>query len=156
MPWWPEDEWRRRWDGEDCGLCADAHLPTNPFGELIVATEWSYLRLAANQTHAGYCVAVARRHAPELHHLTPAERSGFWGDVAALGQAIGDVLQPVKLANLSMGFRMPHVHCHVIPQYPADDPLGPLDPQAGDVRLAPEAWAERIDALRARFLALVT
>ena len=30
----------------------------------------------------------------------------------------------------------------------------PIDPQAGDVRLAPDAWAERLAALRSRFLAL--
>ena len=154
MPWWPDDVWERMCAGVDCAMCGDAHLPHNEFGDLIVATEWSYLRLGANQTHAGYCVAIARRHASELHHLTADERRGLWDDVARLDQAIAEVLQPVKLAHLSMGFRIPHVHCHVVPQHREDDPFGPIDPQAGDVRLAPDAWAERLAALRSRFLAL--
>lgn len=154
MAWWPEDQWQRMWDGDDCGMCRDAALPSNPFGDLIVETDWSYVRLGINQTQAGYSVVVAKRHTPELHHLTPAERCGFWNDVAVLGQVIADQLDPVKLANLSMGFRMPHVHCHVLPQYRDDDPFGPLDPQAGDVRLSPSAWQERLTSLRTGFLAL--
>src|SRR4051794_12344499 len=100
------------WAGDGCAMCADAPLPTNPFGDLIVETDWSYVRLARNQTRAGYSVVIAKRHAPELHFLSPAELSGFWSDAATIGEVISDQLRPVKLANLVMGFRMPHVHCH--------------------------------------------
>ena len=34
MAWWLEDEWRRMWDGDECEMCADAPLATNPSGEL--------------------------------------------------------------------------------------------------------------------------
>lgn len=71
MPWWPEDEWRRMWNGDECSMCADAPLPTNPFGDLILETDWSFIRLCRNQTQAGYSVVIAKRHAQELHHLTP-------------------------------------------------------------------------------------
>ena len=73
-------------------MCCDAHLDTNPFGDLIAETPSSYVRPWVNQTQAGYVVVVATRHAPQIHHMTPAERSGFFGDVAAIGEAISVVL----------------------------------------------------------------
>src|SRR5438067_13096656 len=115
MPWWPEDEWQRMKEGVDCGLCADAAIPSNPFSDLVLETPWSFIRLNKNQTHAGYTVVIAKRHVPELHDLSTDERCGFTNDVAAAGRAIAALFQPVKLANLSMGFRIPHYHCHVYP-----------------------------------------
>lgn len=154
MPWWPADDWRRMWDGDDCAMCEDAAAPRNPFGDLIIETDWSYVRLCRNQTQTGYSVVIAKSHAPELHHLSHDERCGFWNDVAVIGEVIFGLFQPVKLANLSMGFRMPHFHCHVYPQYQHDDPFRLLNPQDGDVRLSEAAWDERVDAVRAAFVAL--
>lgn len=156
MVWWPEAEWERMWRGDACAMCADASLPQNEPGDLIVETEWSYLRLCRNQTQAGYTVVIAKRHVPELHHLTPEERCGFWNDVSSIGESITRLFQPVKLANLSMGFRMPHFHCHVYPQYRCDDPFRLLDPQDGDVRLGEAAWHERLRLVREDLVALTT
>ena len=141
------------WDGDGCAMCRDAALARNPYGDLILETQWSFMRLSVNQTQAGYSVVIAKRHAPELHHLSREERCGFWNDVAALGEVVSDLLRPVKLANLCMGFRMPHLHCHVYPQYQDDDPFRLLDPQAGDVRLSDGDWDERLAAIRAGVIA---
>lgn len=73
---------------------------------------------------------------------------GFWTDVATVGRVITDLFRPVKLANLSMGFRMPHFHCHVYPQYAGDDPYRLIDVTEGTVRLEPAAWAERLAAMQ--------
>lgn len=100
MAWWPKDTWERMKRGEQCGMCSDAHLPTNPFSDLIAETSWSYVRLHRNQTRPGYCVVIAKRHAPELHDLSPDERSGLWTDVAGIGAAVSTLFHPVKLANL--------------------------------------------------------
>jgi diadenosine tetraphosphate (Ap4A) HIT family hydrolase len=154
MSWWPEDEWARMLRGDDCAMCADSALRQNPHGDLLVETEWSFIRLCTNQTQAGYSVVISKRHAAELHDLTPPELGGFWTDVADLGQAIDSLFQPVKLANLSMGFRMPHVHCHVYPQYQRDDPFKLINPQDGEVRLAQAAWDERVQLVRHAFTTL--
>lgn len=151
MTWWPEEKWDRMKRGEKCGMCADAHLPTNPFSDLIAETPWSYVRLHRNQTHAGYSVVIAKRHAPELHDLSRDERCGLWGDVAAVGEAASTLFQPVKLANLSMGFRVPHYHCHVYPQYNSDDPLRLIDITEGNVRLQDAEWKDRLDRVREAF-----
>ena len=58
----------------------------------------------------------------------------------------------MKLANLMMGFRMPHLHCHVYPQYRHDDPFSLIDPQDGDVRLSISDWCDRLDSIRASFV----
>jgi diadenosine tetraphosphate (Ap4A) HIT family hydrolase len=152
MTWWPADKWEQMRRGEECGMCWNAHLPSNPFSDLIAATAWSYVRLHRNQTHPGYSVVIAKRHAPELHELSPDERCGLWSDVAAVGKAVSTLFRPVKLANLSMGFRMPHYHCHVYPQYENDDPFRLIDVTEGDVRLEDEEWQDRLVRVRARFL----
>src|SRR5205823_1444429 len=73
----------------------------------VTETPWSYVRLNRNQTRAGYTVVIAKRHAPELHDLSDDELCGFWRDVAAVGRAVSELYTPVKLANLSMGSRVP-------------------------------------------------
>jgi hypothetical protein len=55
-----------------------------------------------------------------------------------------------------MGFRVPHYHCHIYPQYEIDDPFRLLNPQDGDVRLESEEWDGRVERNRAeleRFVA---
>jgi diadenosine tetraphosphate (Ap4A) HIT family hydrolase len=148
VPWWPADEWARRTRGDGCELCADAHLPVNAFSELLAETPWSYIRLHRNQTKAGYSVVIAKRHAPELHDLSEPEVCGLWNDVAVVGRVISKMFRPVKLANLSMGFRTPHVHCHVYPQYEDDDPYRLIDVTEGDVRLDEVQWADRVATMR--------
>jgi diadenosine tetraphosphate (Ap4A) HIT family hydrolase len=155
MPWWPPEQWAGMKRGDGCPMCADAHLASNPFSDLLAETPSSFIRLHRNQTHAGYSVVIAKRHAPELHDLTADERCGFWNDVAATGLVITDVFTPVKLANLSMGFGLPHYHCHVFPQFQSDDPHKLIDVTEGDVRLDPGAWRERVERMRAALAAVI-
>lgn len=133
-------------------MCDDGHLPKNEHGELLAELSSSYARLHVNQTQPGYCVVISKRHASELHELSPEELSGFWNDVASVGRAIAELLQPVKIDSLVMGHLCPHVHCHVYPQYESNDPhsIDHINVQRGDVRLSPNDWRERVDALRAR------
>jgi diadenosine tetraphosphate (Ap4A) HIT family hydrolase len=148
MPWWSDADWARMRSGADCPMCADGHLPVNEHGDLIAELPGSYARLCRNQTHAGYSVVIAKRHAVEVHDLTSEELHAFWADVAALGRTITNLFEPVKLDNLVMGHLCPHVHCHVYPQYPTSDPHALIDIQEGTVRLSDDAWNERLEAIR--------
>jgi diadenosine tetraphosphate (Ap4A) HIT family hydrolase len=136
--------------GIDCPMCADIHLPTNPYSDLIAELPGSYARLNHNQTHAGYTVVFAKRHAVEVHDLNADELRLFWIDVAAVGRTISALFAPVKLDNLVMGHLCPHVHCHVYPQYRTDDPHALVDIQVGTVRLNDEDWQARLTAVRNR------
>jgi diadenosine tetraphosphate (Ap4A) HIT family hydrolase len=69
-------------------MCADTHLPTNKFSDLIAELPGSYARLNRNQTRAGYTVLFAKRHAVELHDLTDDELLLFRRDVAAVGRTL--------------------------------------------------------------------
>lgn len=129
-------------------MCADAHLPANAVSDLVAGSRWSYIRLHRNQTKAGYTIVISKRHVPELHDLSERELCGFWNDVAAVGRTVTTMFRPVKLANLSMGFRTPHVHCHVYPQYEDDDPYRLIDVTEGSVRLDEAEWVERVATMR--------
>jgi len=129
-------------------MCEDAHLASNPHSDLLAETSWSFVRLCRNQTKAGYTLVIAKRHAAELHDLAEEERCGFWNDVARVGLVLTEMFEPVKLANLSMGFRVPHYHCHVYPQYDDDDPFRLIDVTEGDARLDAAAWTARVEAMR--------
>lgn len=148
MPWWPPEQWESMVAGVDCAMCADAHVPVNPHGELIAELPGSYARLCRNQTKAGYTAVIAKRHAAELFALDADELRLFWADVAEVARAVFHLFAPVKIDYLVMGHLCPHVHCHVYPQYRDDDPHGLLNPQDGDIRLSEPAWAERVRRMR--------
>lgn len=131
-PWWPETTWRAMRAGVDCPMCADAHLPSNPFGILVTELPATYVRLHRNQTRPGYCVVIAKEHVPEVHEFDDETLVAFWRDAADVGRAIEQVFSPVKLDSLIMGHRCPHVHCHLYPLYPSDDPYKPVDIGEGD------------------------
>lgn len=129
--------------GVDCSMCADAHLPSNPFSVLVAEVPASHVRLSRNQAKAGYCVVIAKEHVPEVHDFDDETLINFWRDVASVGRAVERLYSPVKLNNLVMGARCPHVHCHVYPQYSDDDPFvldfGARERLVGDDELVPRA-----------------
>jgi diadenosine tetraphosphate (Ap4A) HIT family hydrolase len=135
-------------EGTDCPMCADAHLPINAHSDLILATDVTFWRLHHNQTHAGYCVVILKRHVPELHQLEEHDHTAFWKDVQDLSRAVAQVFTPVKIDTMVMGHLCPHVHCHLYPQYQHDDPRALIDLQAGDVRLPDIEQAARIELIR--------
>jgi diadenosine tetraphosphate (Ap4A) HIT family hydrolase len=138
--------------GEDCPMCASAQMPTNDDSDLVLELRASFARLSRNQTRPGYTVVILKRHANELYELPPPALKAFWADVAWVGAAVADLFAPVKLDNLVLGHQVPHVHCHVLPQYEGDDPLAPIDVNAGTIRLTPTQQAERVALLRDRLL----
>jgi diadenosine tetraphosphate (Ap4A) HIT family hydrolase len=150
VAWWPPEVWERMTSGRDCPMCVDAALPENEHSDLVCERPFSYVRLHRNQTQPGYCVVIAKVHVAELHQMDPASLAGFWSDVAVVGRAVSDLFHPVKIDNLVMGHRCPHVHCHVYPQYPTDDPFQLVDISAGEVRSSDAERRKRLAEIRAR------
>jgi diadenosine tetraphosphate (Ap4A) HIT family hydrolase len=129
-------------------MCADAHLASNPHSDLVVASAVSFTRLQKNQTHAGYCVVILKRHTTELHHLDEAELQQFWIDVTRVSRVIVDLFRPVTLDTLILGHLCPHVHCHVFPQYQDNDPHALVNIQEGTLRLTEADQSIRVSAIR--------
>lgn len=149
-PWWPQNTWRAMRAGVDCPMCADAHLPSNPFGVFVAELSASYVRLQRNQTRPGYCAVIAKDHVPEVHDFDDATLIAFWRDAAAVGRAIEQLFSPVKLDNLVMGHRCPHVHCHLYPQYSSDDPYRLVDIGDGDRFLSDAELRPDVERLAAQ------
>lgn len=137
--------------GVDCSMCADAHLPSNPFSVLVAELSASYARLSRNQAKPGYCVVVAKQHVPEVHEFDDETLIEFWRDVASVGRAVERVYSPVKLFNLVMGGRCPHVHCHVHPQYSDDDPFA-LDFGEAELLVGADELRSAADQLAAHLI----
>jgi diadenosine tetraphosphate (Ap4A) HIT family hydrolase len=59
--------------------------------------------------------------------LTEAEATAFWLDVLRVGRAMQAVYQPLKMNNVLLGNRMPHLHCLQAPRFLEGD-AAPGDP----------------------------
>ncbi|WP_168203822.1 HIT family protein [Humibacter ginsenosidimutans] len=146
--WSPAAQWEALKSAERCGMCDDAHLPANEHSVLVATTDTSYVRLARNQAHPGYCLVILREHVTDLAELSPQRLTAFWSDVQRAGRAIGEVFQPEKIDYLIMGHRMPHLHCHLLPQHAADDPLRNVDIADGPVFASTAAIGAAVTALQ--------
>lgn len=146
--WWSDDEWEALTAAEQCGMCTDAHLPENEHSALIATTDTSHVRLARNQHHAGYSLVILREHVVDMAELPPDQLSKFWADVQRAARVIDEVFRPKKIDYLVMGHRMPHVHCHLLPQHAADDPLRNVDIADGPSYLQSEAFDADVVALQ--------
>jgi diadenosine tetraphosphate (Ap4A) HIT family hydrolase len=97
----------------------------------------------------GYCCLVFKRHAVELHDLSPDEGAAFMRDVQRTSRAVKRVTGAVKLNYEVHGNTLPHLHMHIFPRYPGD-PFegGPINPRAVTAPVyAPgelAAWRQRL------------
>jgi len=66
---------------------------------------------------------VARRHATELNHLPPEERTAYFNEMCRLAQAIEDAFHPRKINYELLGNQVPHLHWHLFPRYDHDPDL---------------------------------
>ncbi len=146
--WLPPETWNRLKAGVDCPMCADMHEAENPFSIKVADLDWSVVRLARNQYRRGWTLVILRRHASELFELGDAELAGFWREVAQVARALDRVYRPAKINYGVFGNLCPHIHCHLVMQFPEDDPTRPLDMQAGHVVLGEAEYAEMVSTLR--------
>lgn len=101
-----------------------------------------------NQSHPGYCLVILREHVTDLGDLDPDQLTNFWVDVQRAGHMIARVYEPRKIDYLVMGHRMPHLHCHLLPQHSTDDPKRNVDISDGPAFLSPGVALEEVQALR--------
>ncbi|MBX3301228.1 MAG: HIT family protein [Nitrospira sp.] len=80
-----------------------------------------------DQFFPGWTVVVFQRHATELFHLTPAERSRLIEEVNHVAKTLAEIYHAKKINYELLGNQLPHVHWHVIPRLANDpDPLEPV------------------------------
>jgi diadenosine tetraphosphate (Ap4A) HIT family hydrolase len=124
--WTNPETWARLLSGEDCPICRNGG-PTNGIAELEVSS----LALGDGPTTLpGTCALFLRRHAVELHDLSPDEAAAFIRDVQRVSRALMEATGAVKMNYEVHGNTIPHLHMHFFPRY-AGDPFenAPINPR---------------------------
>jgi diadenosine tetraphosphate (Ap4A) HIT family hydrolase len=118
---WPDSFYALR-RGDGCPMCAEGRPDETCFGLRIHAGDVSDAYLQRADVQRGYTIVIWRgRHVAEPTDLSDDEAAQYWREVLAVGRALEEVLQPVKLNYDTLGNSLPHLHTHVVPRY-ADDP----------------------------------
>jgi diadenosine tetraphosphate (Ap4A) HIT family hydrolase len=144
--WTRPEEWARLCSGESCPICLDGG-PRDVLAQL----ESSWATMGEDSPMRGYCCLIFRRHAVELHDLTPDEGAAFMRDIQRLSRALKTLTGAVKLNYEVHGNTLPHLHMHFFPRYVGDRFEGaPINPRA--VKEPVYAPGE-LDELRRRVLA---
>ncbi len=125
--WTDPEAWARLLTPGGCPICREGG-PTSVVAELEVS--WVTMGGEAGPL-PGSCALFFRRHAVELHELTPEEGAAFMGDVQRLSRALKEATGAVKMNYEVHGNTIPHLHMHFFPRYPGDPFEGrPIDPRA--------------------------
>jgi diadenosine tetraphosphate (Ap4A) HIT family hydrolase len=144
---WAEN-WQQMKSGDDCPMCKDMHLPENPHSFFVSELPHSFVRLPRNQYLRGWTVVIFKRHACQLFELDDQELSGYWRDVTQVAAALSRIYQPVKINYGVFGNLCPHIHCHLIMQYPESDPRKPINMHEQTVLLNSSDYRAKIEQLR--------
>ncbi len=124
---WPED-WDERMAGRGCPICAALGRGDNDYWVAVLTGEFAEVYLERRSRLPGYCIVVWRHgHIAEPTDLGPEQACGYWEEVLAVGRAVREQFDPVKVNYLTLGNTVPHLHTHVVPRY-RDDPApgGPI------------------------------
>jgi diadenosine tetraphosphate (Ap4A) HIT family hydrolase len=118
--------------GIDCPMCPDTGA-----ADVVAELPSGSVHLQNDADYRGYCILIFRRHAIEIHELTPQERHDWIEDIARIGRAITEVCGPAKLNVSMLGNLCPHLHCHVMPRTVGDPEwVGPPAFRSPDQRTA--------------------
>jgi len=94
----------------------------------VLTGEFAEVYLERRSRLLGYCIVVWRHgHIAEPTDLDPEQACGYREEVLAVGRAVREQFDPVKVNYLTLGNTVPHLHTHVVPRY-RDDPApgGPI------------------------------
>lgn len=105
---------------DGCEICARIARFTPDSPHLIAELDTGFAVLADNQYYRGYTIFLAKQCVPELHELSPGERSRFLEEMALVAEAVFRAFEPRKLNYELLGNSVSHLHWHLIPRY-ADD-----------------------------------
>ena len=148
---WPEEFYEMR-RGEGCPMCAEGRPDATSHGIRFFAGQVADAYLRRTSIQRGLSVVIWRgRHVAEPTELTDEEAATYILEVFAVGRAIEQVMQPLKMNYNLLGNSLPHLHTHVVPRY-ADDPKPgwPFPfPEEEPERFPEDVLQRDVDALRA-------
>ncbi|MGH8014430.1 MAG: HIT family protein [Candidatus Binataceae bacterium] len=136
-----------------CGICAlIERVASGQFADTVAELPHSWIILGDAQFYRGYCVMLAKRHVTELHLFERADALALFDELMALGEAISNATNPLKLNYECLGNQQPHVHWHVFPRQAHDsrhlEPVWTRPESERKVRLSDADRRSLVDALR--------
>jgi histidine triad (HIT) family protein len=96
----------------------------------------------------GHLLVIPKRHTDYLFDMETTDYHALWAAAARLAPGLQSVTSAVRIGVVVEGFRVPHVHVHLVPLYARDE----LDPARAKPLDAAEAQRLR-DLLRHEYAA---
>ncbi len=132
----------------DCGICARIEeIKTGKNSGFVMEMDSGYVTISDQQFFRGYTYFLSKKHASELHEVTPEFRTQFLADMALVAEAVHRAFAPKKLNEELLGNTEPHMHWHIIPRYEDDPlpqrPIWEIDPKLRDGQLSEMSVEER-------------
>lgn len=103
----------------------------------IAELQRSRLGLYDDARFPGRCILVFDRHEEQLHELSPSEACAFLEDAQVAARAIARATASPRINYAIFGNTEPHLHWHLIPRQPGDEPLPARPPWEHPERPAP-------------------
>lgn len=109
-------------------MAGDQHMNTcdvcgfelwNPVTDLSA----SYVSLYDDARFPGRCIVALNTHAETIEDLSLEEANAFMADVYRVARSIKEVTNVERVNIAILGNTVPHIHAHVIPRYPENEPL---------------------------------
>ena len=105
-----------------CGICAGIeNIRAGKAPNFIAELDHSYVVLGDAQFYRGYCILLAKHHARELFQLPRDAGRGLFDEIRSVGEAIFNIVKPLKLNYECLGNLEPHVHWHILPRYQSEE-----------------------------------
>jgi len=80
----------------------------------------------------GHVLVIPRRHTDYLFDMEATDYHALWAAAARLAPVLRSAMSAVRIGVVVEGFRVPHVHVHLVPLYARDElnpaRARPLDP----------------------------
>lgn len=99
----------------DCFYCTKDERQQalmTPLAEL----EWSDIYLFKDQKHKGRCIVALKGHCDEIWQLSEEQRSGFFGEVSLVAEAMARYTKADKVNYAIYGDIVSHFHVHLVPK----------------------------------------
>ena len=75
----------------------------------------------------GHLLVIPKRHTDYLFDMEATDYHALWAAAARLAPGLQSVTSAARIGVVVEGFRVPHIHVHLVPLYARDDlnPAGP-------------------------------
>ena len=149
--WMPQEKWDALVRGENCPLCSEISVDekAKTSNGIIAELSMSYLRLSIDQSIAGYCVLISKKHVREIYQLSNEDQQLYFSDIIRVSMVLERLFTPAKMNYEILGNLVPHLHCHIKPRYYGDAaPGAPIYPGDNPLYLTDEEYNERARVIK--------